>query len=96
MNGVYLILDESTGLQYLGSANGENGIWQRWSDYAANGHGGNKELKALHKVDPSHHKNFKFSILQSLPSNISQREIIKIESLYKQKLGSRVHGLNKN
>ena len=96
VNGIYMILDESTGQQYIGSANGKDGIWQRWCDYAANGHGDNKELKALHKADPLHHKYFKFSVLQTLPSNISQREIVKIEALYKQKLGSRAHGLNKN
>lgn len=96
VNGVYLILDSSTGQQYIGSANGSNGIWQRWSDYAGTGHGHNKELIALHKTDKTHHKNFKFSVLQSLPSNITQREIVEIENLYKQKLGSRAHGLNRN
>lgn len=96
VNGIYMILDESTGQQYIGSANGKDGIWQRWCDYAANGHGDNKELEALHKADPFHHKHFKFSVLQTLPSNITQREIVKIEALYKQKLGSRAHGLNIN
>lgn len=96
VNGVYLILDSTTGQQYIGSASGTNGLWQRWSDYAANGHGNNKELIDLHKTDPLHHRNFKFSVLQSLPSNITQREIIEIENLYKQKLGSRAHGLNSN
>ncbi len=96
VNGVYLILDNSTGMQYIGSANGTNGIWQRWSDYAANGNGCNKELVALQKTDRHHHKNFRFSVLQSLPSNITQREIVAIEKLYKQKLGSRAHGLNRN
>ncbi len=96
VNGVYLILDSSTGMQYIGSACGANGIWQRWSDYAANGNGSNKELVALQKSDPNHHRNFRFSVLQSLPSNITQREIVEIEKLYKQKLGSRAHGLNRN
>lgn len=96
VNGVYLILDTSTGMQYIGSANGSNGIWQRWCDYAANGHGGNKELIALQKIDPNHHINFKFSVLQSLPSNVTQREIVAIENLYKEKLGARAHGLNAN
>lgn len=96
VNGVYLILDASTGQQYIGSACGANGIWQRWSDYAAVGHGHNKELMALHEAEPTHYRNFRFSVLQSLPSNITQREIIEIENLYKQKLGSRAHGLNRN
>lgn len=96
VNGIYLILDSSTGQQYIGSACGAKGIWQRWSSYAATGHGGNKELVALDEIDPAHHKNFRFSVLQSLPSNIAQREIVSIENLYKQKLGSRVYGLNRN
>jgi hypothetical protein len=96
VNGVYMILDNKTGHQYIGSACGNNGIWQRWCDYALNGTGGNKELIALHQNDPLYHRHFKFSVLQSLPSNLTPREIVAIEKLYKQKLGSRAHGLNKN
>jgi hypothetical protein len=96
VNGIYMILDNSTGKQYIGSACGEKGIWQRWCNYAATGHGGNRELKELMDSDPTYHRNFKFSVLQPLPSNITQREIVETENLYKQKLGSRVHGLNVN
>ncbi len=31
VNGVYLILDTRTGNQYIGSAYGNDGIWQKWS-----------------------------------------------------------------
>lgn len=96
VNGVYLVLDNKTGHQYIGSACGNGGIWQRWCDYAANGTGSNKELIALHQNDPLYHRHFRFSVLQTLPSNVSQREIVAIETLYKEKLGSRAHGLNKN
>ena len=96
VNGIYLILDSSSGQQYIGSANGKNGIWQRWQDYAQNGHGNNKKLISLHLNAPLHSKNFRFSVLQTLPSNITKPEIDKIESLYKQKLGSRTYGLNDN
>lgn len=96
VNGIYLILDSSTGMQYIGSANGKNGIWQRWCDYANNGHGGNKELIALIKTDPNYHRHFRYSVLQTLPSNITKTEIDKIETVYKQKLGSKAHGLNRN
>ncbi len=96
VNGIYLILDNNTGMQYIGSANGRDGIWQRWCDYAANGHGGNKELVALMKTDPTYHRHFRYSVLQTLPSNITKTEIDKIETLYKQKLGSKSHGLNRN
>lgn len=96
VNGIYLILDNSTGMQYIGSANGSNGIWQRWGEYVVNYTGGNKELVTLIKNDPQCYRHFRFSVLQSLPSNVTQREIIAIEALYKQKLGSRAHGLNRN
>ncbi len=96
VNGIYLILDASTGQQYIGSANGREGIWQRWCTYAANGTGGNKVLVALLASDPQYYRHFRFSVLQTLPSNITQPEIIAIENLYKKKFGSRVHGLNAN
>jgi limonene-1,2-epoxide hydrolase len=95
VNGIYLILDTKTGNQYIGSAYGKEGIWQRWNNYSITRHGGNKELMALCKKE-SYFRNFRFSILQTLPSNITNDEIIKIENLYKEKLGSRVHGLNQN
>lgn len=96
VNGIYLILDAATGNQYIGSANGKEGIWQRWCDYAKTIHGGNKLLKELHEQNPNCHRNFKYSILQTLPSNTTQKEIIKIENLYKEKLGTKVFGLNGN
>jgi len=96
VSGIYMILDTRTGQQYIGSANGNHGIWQRWCDYAANFTGGNRELKALLETDPHYYRHFRFSVLQTLPSNITQQEIIAIENLYKEKLGSRVHGLNRN
>jgi len=96
VNGIYLILDENTGSQYIGSASGKHGIWQRWSVYAKNWHGGNLELKKLFDKDAAYNKNLRYSVLQALPSNVTQDEIVKIENLYKQKLGSRAHGLNCN
>src|SRR5690606_30565719 len=45
--GIYAITDSTTGEIYIGSAYGGVGIWQRWADYAATGHGNNKELRAL-------------------------------------------------
>jgi len=45
--GVYLITDTRDGRQYVGKADGLENIRQRWSAYAANGHGGNVELRGL-------------------------------------------------
>ncbi len=95
VNGIYLILDSKTGNQYIGSANGQGGIWQRWTDYSKTHHGGNNQLIVLCK-DEHYHKNFRYSVLQTLPSNITKKEIDKIESLYKEKLGTKTFGLNDN
>jgi hypothetical protein len=96
VNGVYLILDDKRGKQYIGSACGDQGIWGRWKNYAATHHGGNKELKALLEKDPEYARNFRFSVLQALPSNTTAPETIEVEKLYKKKLGSLAHGLNAN
>ena len=46
--GVYLITDIETGLRYVGSAYGEEGIWSRWGSYfQTGGHGNNKLIKKL-------------------------------------------------
>lgn len=96
VNGIYLILNSKNGEQYIGSANGKGGIWQRWSEYAKTVNGGNKKLIELQKDDSICHKYFRYSVLQPLPSNIAKKEIDKIESLYKEKLGTRAFGLNLN
>lgn len=84
VNGIYLILDNKTGNQYIGSASGRGGIWQRWSTYAKKPHGGNNQLMRLCQTNQNYHKHFHYSVLQTLPSNITQREITKIENLYKK------------
>jgi len=88
--GVYIILDKSDGMQYIGSAYGENGFWGRWSDYATTGNGGNVELKNRDA------NNFQFSILWETLNSIDKEKIIEVESKFKNNLGTRVHGLNNN
>jgi hypothetical protein len=96
LNGIYLILDNTTGLQYIGSAYGSDGIWGRWKEYARTKDGGNKKLVEMVAVNPNCVENFTYSILQTLPSNLNKDEVIRYENLYKEKLGSRAHGLNLN
>ncbi|WP_082893377.1 GIY-YIG nuclease family protein [Rufibacter ruber] len=93
VNGIYLILDSQTGNQYVGSACGNEGIWQRWCNYAYNSHGNNKKLIELCS-NPGYGRNFRFSILQTLPANLSKKEVVAIEYLYMRKLGTRAYGLN--
>ena len=94
VGGVYLILDEKTGNQYVGSASGKSGILGRWESYAYDGHGGNIQLKKLVTDDAQYKHNFKYTILQTLPKSLTQKEIIRHETRYMQKLGSRTFGLN--
>ena len=94
--GVYLILDTMTGRQYVGSAYGDGGILSRWSQYARTGHGGNAQLKSLLSERPNARRDLQFSVLQTLSSSLTAREVIAYERLHKEKLGTRAHGLNSN
>ena len=95
--GVYVIVDNTTGRQYVGSAYGGVGIWQRWSAYAKTGHGGNKELRQLLAAKGDEHaKHFQFAILEVCDLNASDDYIIARESHWKEVLRTREFGLNKN
>ena len=88
--GIYLITDTRDGRQYVGKADGEESIRQRWNAYATNGHGGNVELRPL---DPS---TFRFSLLRVFDPATPTRDINVAESHFKQALDSVRHGLNRN
>lgn len=88
--GVYLITDTRDGRHYVGKADGGENIRQRWSVYAANGHGGNTELKNL---DPA---TFRFSLLRVFDPGTPTHEIDASESHFKRALDSRRFGLNRN
>lgn len=88
--GVYLITDTRDGRQYVGKADGAESIRQRWSAYAANGHGGNVELRGL---DPT---GFRFSLLRVFDPATPTSVIDQAESHFKRALDTRKHGLNRN
>ncbi len=90
VNGVYLIKDTLSGKLYVGSAYGKQGIYGRWSAYANNGHGENLELQ---NMDPT---KFYFSILEIVPATTTADGVIECENRWKEKLGTRQFGLNKN
>lgn len=97
VKGVYLIADRLTGKQYVGSAYGDECIWQRWTAYAKDGHGGNQELKMLLAERGAKYKyNFKYSILEVCNMNLGNEYIIGRESYWKEVLQTREFGLNKN
>lgn len=88
--GIYRIVDLSDGKIYIGSAYGSGGLWARWQNYAKTGHGGNKLLKDR---EPA---NFEWSIVRTLSTTMSPRDVIRIEGLEKEKHDSRAIGLNEN
>jgi hypothetical protein len=95
--GVYLITDTSDGRLYVGSATGDEGLWQRWSDYAKTGHGGNRELKELLREEgPDHVAFFQLSLLEICDAQTGVAEVIARECHWKDILMTREHGLNRN
>lgn len=97
VKGIYMIIDGNTGKLYVGSAYGEDGIWGRWSSYVYSYHGDNCELKTLYeKYGEDYFKKFKYLILQILPTKVSTKEIIEIETKYKNRFLTKEFGLNLN
>jgi hypothetical protein len=90
VKGVYLIVNKSNGMPYVGSAYGVKGFFGRWSDYAKSGHGGDIGLK---EVDPY---RFQFSILEIVSATATPDDVIARENLWKDKLKSREFGYNKS
>ena len=96
---VYLITDTKTGKLYVGSATSQTGmLLQRWSSYAADGHGGNIELRELVKQQGLDYvkENFQYSILENYNARMDDGYILKRESWWKETLCTRTHGYNKN
>ena len=97
VSGVYVITDTKTGKHYVGSAYGDNGLWQRWSEYSKTGHGDNKELKNILRLNTKlYSSNFQFSVLEICDYNVSEENILNRESHWKEILKTREFGLNEN
>lgn len=95
---IYLITDLKIGKHYVGSTYGNKGIFGRWETYVkTNGHGDNKKLKELLNEDTQHaERHFQWSILEVLPLNITERQALDRETIYKMKLKTREFGYNEN
>lgn len=93
--GVYLLTDRKTKKKYVGSAYGQDGLWQRWLAYCYTaGHGGNVELVKLLKEDPEYGvKNFEFAVLETFGSATPDQTIIDREQWWKETLHTE---LNRN
>lgn len=90
VKGIYLITDTLNGKHYVGKADGESGLWQRWCAYVGSGHGGNKELREILGTSPLEYRsNFQFSILEIADTHASDEYIGQRESHWKEVLKSR-------
>ncbi len=87
--GVYLLTFDD-GMQYVGSATGQHGFWQRWSNYLKNGTGGNRVLIR----DQRDARYAWVSILEVSGSAQTEQDIIDQEMLWKKKLGTRAKALD--
>ena len=96
VGAIYLVVNGTTGEQYVGSATGTGGLWQRWCDYAKTGHAGNLLLKVACAKGTGCPGAFSFSILETFSRTVAREEALSIEAFFKHKLGSRAFGLNAN
>lgn len=99
VNCIYMIIDKHNGKQYIGSTYSKGykkagGIWSRWNTYVqTGGHGGNKELEdVLSKNDKNYVYNFSWIVLETLPLQITDKEAICRENIYKEKFLTREFG----
>jgi hypothetical protein len=88
--GVYLLTCPRDGSLYVGSATAKGGFWSRWSEYRANGHGGNVALRGRPPSD------YTASILQVAGSTETTDDVLAAEQRWKRKLLSREFQLNMN
>jgi GIY-YIG catalytic domain len=88
--GVYLIVDERDGARYVGSAYGEENLLGRWRAHVAGDHGGTVGL--ANRIPAT----FRFSILETLHPSLDAFEVIEVENTWKERLHTRVFGLNEN
>lgn len=95
VGAVYLIVDRGSGAQYVGSATGNGGLWQRWCEYAKTGRGNNIRLRECCEAE-GYPAAFSFSILETFSRTLSRDEALDLEAFFKRKLGTRAFGLNAN
>lgn len=98
VKGVYCLTDTKTGKLYIGSAYGENGIAQRWSDYINTKTGGNQGLIELYKRegDKYFEQNFEFTLIEYFGMNADTNKITGRETYWKEAFATKTQGYNRN
>jgi hypothetical protein len=87
--GVYLIVDQTDGARYVGSAYGEENLLGRWRAHVAGDRGVTAELQ--HR-DPA---GFRFSVLDLVGPAAPPVEVIAVEQGWKRRLDTVRFGLNR-
>lgn len=94
--GIYLLLCNATGKQYVGAAYGVDGLYGRLCNYKNPQQVGHKRL-VIHDKTLNHGKGYQCCILDVVTPGITDSEITSLESLWKEKLRTReAWGLNDN
>ena len=93
--GIYLLVDIETGLQYIGAAYNEDGIWGRWENHIKTNFSGSNIIKELIEENKIKKYDFQFTILEILPNYSNKNQVLEREKLYKQKLRTK-EGFNLN
>lgn len=87
--GVYLIVDESDGARYVGSAYGNENILGRWRTHVTGEAVDSKELRKRNIED------LRFSILQLTAQDADLHDVINLEQNWMDRLHTREFGLNR-
>ena len=99
VSGIYVIADTRSDRLYVGAANGEGGVWSRWSNYVHTGDGGNVELgDAMSEgVLDYCRRHFRFALLETLLPTAPAEAVAVRETYWKRVLRTRgKRGLNRN
>lgn len=88
--GIYLIVDQSDGARYVGSAYGAENLHSRWQAHVRGEKGITAELAKRFS------SGFRFSILERTSPDLPAEEVIAIEQNWKARLDTVTHGLNCN
>lgn len=96
VKGIYTITDITNGKIYIGSATGENGIWQRWISYANGLTGENKTFTELVKSKGEEYirNNFTYAILEIFDKKTKDSYIIQREEFWKKVFQTVKYGMN--
>lgn len=86
--GIYLIVDQSDGARYVGSAYGSDNIMGRWRNHVAGDFGVTKELR---KRNPA---QFRFSILERVSPDATLEDVISLERSWMNRMDTINWGLN--